>query len=69
MSFCYERLWKIAHIKHLNKTRLRDEAGITNATLARLSKNQTVSMEALARICSCLDCNIEDIVEYKKEEA
>ncbi|HEM5243372.1 TPA: helix-turn-helix domain-containing protein, partial [Streptococcus suis] len=31
-------------------------------------KNQTVSMDALARLCDCLDCSIEDIVEYRKED-
>lgn len=67
MSFCYDKLWDVAYDNHLNKTALRDKAGITNATLARLSKDQTVSMEVLARICKCLDCGIEDIVEYKKE--
>lgn len=68
MSFCYDRLWEIAHSNRLNKTELRDKVGITNATLARLSKNQTVSMDALGRICKCLNCGLEDIVEYIDEE-
>jgi putative transcriptional regulator len=67
MAFNYERLWELAYEKRLNKTALRDEAGITNSTLARLSKNQTVSMEVLGRICEALNCNIEDIVEYIRE--
>ena len=68
MAYCYDKLWELAYKKHLNKTALRDKARITNSTLARLSKNQTVSMDALARLCDCLDCNIEDIVEYRKED-
>lgn len=69
MSFCYDKLWKLAFEKKINKTTLRDKAGITSASLARLSKNQNVSMEVLDRICNCLECNIEDIVEHvpKKE--
>lgn len=67
MSFCYDKLWDLAYSQHLNKTALRDRAGLTNSTLSRLSKNQTVSMEALARICNCLDCKLEDIVEYKRD--
>ena len=63
MSFLYNRLWKLSIDKGLNKTQLRDKAGITNQTLARLSKNQNVSMEALDRICDCLNCDVEDIVE------
>ncbi|QOY96903.1 MULTISPECIES: DNA cytosine methyltransferase [Leuconostoc] len=66
MVFCYDKLWDLAYSRHLNKTALRDEAGLTNSTLARLSKNETVSMDALARICDSLDCSLEEIVEYKK---
>jgi|UniRef100_UPI003F7CF994 DNA-binding Xre family transcriptional regulator len=68
MSFSYEHLWEQALKKKINKTALRDMAGITNSTLSRLSKDETVSMEALARICEALHCGLEDIVEYKLEK-
>lgn len=68
MPFTYKRLWKLALEKNLNKTALRDKAGITSASLARLSKNKNVSMDVLDRICCCLDCKIEDIVEHLPEE-
>lgn len=67
MGYCYEKLWNRAYNYHLNKTSLRDKAGLSNSTLARLSKNKTVSMEVLARLCECLECDIGDIVEYKKD--
>lgn len=67
MAFCYDKLWELIYINHLNKTSFRDKAGITNSTLSRLSKNETVSMEVLGRICDTFECNIEDIVEYRKE--
>ena len=50
--------------KKLNKTQLRDCSGITSSTLARLSKNKGVSLEALERICRALDCDIGDVVEF-----
>lgn len=68
MPFTYNRLWKLALDKNLNKTALRDKAGITSASLARLSKNKNVSMDVLDRICCCLDCKIEDIVEHLPEK-
>lgn len=68
MSFSYEPLWEQALKRKINKTALRDIAGITNSTLSRLSKNETVSMDALARICEALQCRLEDIVEYKLEK-
>ena len=48
----------------MNKTQLRDNVGITSATLARLSKGQPVSMDVLGRICETLSCDICDIVSY-----
>ena len=65
MGFSCERLWELTLKKRINKTSLRDMAGITNSTLSRLSKDETVSMEALAGLCEALQCQLEEIVEYK----
>lgn len=51
----------------MNKVGLRDAAGITSATLAKLGKNKNVSMEVLGRICRVLDCDVGDVVEYVNE--
>lgn len=67
MGFSYERLWELTLKRRINKTSLRDMAGITNSTLSRLSKDETVSMEALARLCEALQCQLEEIIEYKLE--
>ena len=50
----------------MRKIDLRDAIGITPATLAKLSKNQNVNMEVLAKICRELNCDVGDIVEYVK---
>ncbi|MHC3836130.1 helix-turn-helix domain-containing protein, partial [Streptococcus thermophilus] len=62
-----ERLWELTLKRRINKTSLRDMVGITNSTLSRLSKDETVSMEALARLCEALQCQLEEIIEYKLE--
>ncbi|WP_216831697.1 DNA (cytosine-5-)-methyltransferase [Alkalihalobacterium elongatum] len=67
MPFSYDRLWKLTADIGMNKTTLRDECGITSASLARLSKNENVRMEVLERICSYLESDIEDIMEYVPE--
>ena len=67
MGYRYNRLWKILIDKEMNKVGLRDAAGITSATLAKLGKNQNVSMEVLGRICRVLDCDVGDVVEYVNE--
>lgn len=67
MAFTYNKLWKLLIDKRINKITLRDSAGITRSTLAKLSKDQNVSMDVLGRICKELNCDIGDIVEYKEE--
>lgn len=68
MSISYDKLWKLAIDKKLNKTQLRDCCGITSASLARLSKNRGVSLEVLERICNSLDCGIGDIIEFVEDK-
>lgn len=67
VAFSYNKLWKMLIDKEMNKVALRDATSITPATLAKLSKNQPVSMNILARICKELKCNIGDIVDYIPE--
>lgn len=64
MAYSYKKLWKLLIDKDMNKVALRDSIDITPATLAKLSKNQPVNMDILARICKELKCNIGDIVDY-----
>ena len=60
---CYDRLWKLLIDKHMNKTELRDRIGISNATLAKLGKNEPVNLKSIESICRELECGIEDVLE------
>lgn len=68
MSFSYKKLWKLIIEYDMNKTQLREGAGISSATLAKLGKNEKVSLDALEKICKSLNCDISDIIEYVSEE-
>ena len=50
--------------KGMKKTVMMRGAGITSSALARMGKNETVTMETLGKLCEYFKCNIEDIVEY-----
>ena len=67
MAWSYDRLWKLLIDKKLKKTSLIEIAHIHSNTLARMSKNEPISMEALGKLCTALDCRIEDIVEFVPE--
>lgn len=68
MALCYNKLWKLLIDKGINKTELRSLTGISQSTLAKLSKGENINTEVLERICKALDCEISDIVEIMKED-
>ena len=63
MAISYIKLWKLLLDKNMKKTDLIPAANISTTTLARLSKNQVVRMDVMARICKALNCDIGDIME------
>ena len=67
MKVRYNNLFKLLIDKKMKKTDLAKAAGLTPATLAILSKDEIVSMETIIKICECLNCRIEDVVELVPE--
>ena len=63
------RPWKLLIDKKMNRTDLKDASGISFNVLAKMGKNEFVSMESLSKICAALDCNIGDIVDIIPEKA
>ena len=68
MAISYNKLFKLLIDKNMKKTELAKATGIRQNTLAKLSKNQSVSMDVLMRICEVLNCNIGDIVDFVEVE-
>ena len=68
MKLSYDRLWKLLIDKKINKTQLKDLAGINSNCIAKMGKNEPVHIENLIKICDALKCNLEDIVEYSSKE-
>ena len=69
MALSYNKLWKLLIDKGMTKTEMRLKADISTTTLAKMGKNETVSMEVLLRICKALKCDISDIMEITNEES
>lgn len=68
MSVSYKKLFKLLIDKDLKKKDLREMAGIGNSTMTKLANNENVTMEVMAKICSVLDCKIDDVVEILPDE-
>lgn len=63
MTVSYNKLWKLLIDKGMTKTELRKATDMSTTTLAKMGKNETVSMDILLRVCKILECDIGDIME------
>ena len=64
----YKKLWKLLIDRNINKTTLREMSGISTGTLAKLGKNEYVSTEVLDKICTALDCEVGEVIEFTKKD-
>ena len=68
MGVSYRKLWMKLAEREMKRTDLKDEIGISSNTLAKLGKNEYISLEILERICRGLNCDIGDVVEVVDNE-
>lgn len=68
MNVSYNKLWKLMIDQNINKTQLKNKARLSTNVIAKLGKNEFVSIETLCKLCKVLNCNIGDIVDYVSDE-
>ena len=68
MAANYKKLWKLLIDRDLKKKDLAKMAGISNTSIAKMGRNENVTMEVLVKICTALDCELSDIVEIVPEK-
>lgn len=68
MILDYNKLWKLMIDKNINKTELCKQAKISTNAMAKMGRNESVSLETLVRICDVLKCTLNDVVEIKSKE-
>lgn len=68
MTISYDKLWKLLIDKKMNRTDLKNVAGVSFNVLAKMSRNEFVSLESLCKICTALACDIGDVMEFIKNE-
>ena len=61
--FSYNKLWKMLIDKNMKKSDLRDKAGISSASIAKLGKGDNITTDVLLRICEAMECHLDDIME------
>lgn len=63
MAISYKKLWKLLIDQNMNKSDLAKKAKMSPSTVAKLGKNEPVSLDVLVRICTVLHCDIGDVIE------
>lgn len=71
MAVTYTKLWKLLLDKKMKRTDLKNIAGISSSTLAKLGKDEYASLESIEKICCALGCNIDqvvDVIDHTQDE-
>ena len=68
MIVSYKKLWKLLIDRDLKKKDLAKKAGISDYTITKMGKGENVTVETLGKICFALDCGLDDIIEFIKEQ-
>lgn len=65
MAVSYKKLWKLLIDKNMKKKDLQ-AADLTQHAMRKLSKDEAVTTDTIAKICRCLECKVDDIMEVNE---
>lgn len=68
MMVSYKKLWKLLIDKNMKKKDLAKKAGISNYTISKMGKGENITTDVLGKICTALNCTLDDIMEFLKDE-
>ena len=64
----YDNLWNVMREKGVTQYALIKKYGVSPSQITRLKRNESVSTHTIEMFCRILDCRVEDIMEYIKDE-
>ena len=67
MAISYKKLWKLLIDKDMKKKDLAEKAGISTYTINKLNRGDNVTTDVLVKICTALECTMDDIIEIVPE--
>ncbi|EMF0466261.1 XRE family transcriptional regulator [Enterococcus durans] len=67
MPITYNKLWKLLIDLGMSKTQLKEKAKVSSNVIAKMGKNEPVSIDTLVKICLVLNVNIGDVISIKYE--
>lgn len=67
MSVCYNKLFKLLIDRKMTNNQLATKAGVSLNIITRLKRDQYIAMDTIEKICIALDCTVDDILEFSKD--
>lgn len=67
MAVSYKKLFKLLIDRDMKKKDLQEQANLTQHTMRKLSKNEAITTDTLAKICRCLKCTVDEIMDVLPE--
>ena len=64
----FDRLWRTMDEKGISTYRLREKCGIDRKTIRRLHANDNIETKTLNKLCTVLQCSLEDIAEFVPDD-
>ncbi|MBQ4603941.1 MAG: helix-turn-helix transcriptional regulator [Clostridia bacterium] len=64
----FDKLWITMEEKGFSTYMLREKCGIDSKTVRRLRANENIETKTLNKLCSVLECKLEDIAEYIEDK-
>lgn len=66
MNVSYEPLWNLLKSRNMKKKDLLEKANLTTNCIANMGKNEYISLKNIEKICDALECNVEQVISFKK---
>ena len=66
MAVSYKKLWHLLIDRNMKKKDLQEAANLTKHIMRKLSRDEAITTDTLAKICRCLDCKVDDIMEVNE---
>lgn len=68
MAVKYDKLFHLLIDKKMTTTQLAKRAQVSANIITRMKRDEYISLESLEKLCSALDCTMDDIIEFVKKE-
>ena len=68
MGISYKPLWILLIKRDMTKGQVRQKAGISSRAMAKMGKSEDVNTDVLRKICTALNCTLDDIVEITPDK-